>query len=402
VCTNAKKSKFTINTHRKGMLSVSLLFILLSSSFLSCCVLTSRAASFPLEVAELVGNENSLRAAVNRAGESAAVIAISADIKLSAPLVIAKGKDITLKSNGNDDGFFKLIGAPGADTITVEAGGILELAGIILTHTSGTTGTGVTVKPGGTLTLSGGEISGNHGHWGGAVSNRGHFTLSGGKISGNTADYGGGVYNGDSFSLTGGMITQNTANRGGGVVNGDRKESYARFTMSGGEISKNIATDDLTGGGGIAIYGGSFNMTTGIISDNRAPNGGGMHNENGMVRLFGGVISSNNASDNGGGIYVKNLEDLHVFDGVFSDNTASIAYNRNPADDGQYSAHIGKNVTWTAPFKQGYNNYDISYTNGTLYSDSQLGLSSSVFLAVFFALIVGIVAVVLFFYFKKR
>ncbi|MCL2359448.1 MAG: hypothetical protein LBH74_03610 [Nitrososphaerota archaeon] len=354
-----------------------------------------------MEVAELVENENSLRVAVNRAVGST-VIAIGTDIQLNAPLVIATDKNITLKSRGND-GLFRLIGASGADTLTVEDGGILELAGIIVTHTSGATGTGVTVKSGGTLTMSGGEISGNIANQGGGVSNRGRFTLSGGKISANTADYGGGVYNGGSFSLTGGTITKNTASRGGGVASGDSKENYASFTMSGGEISNNIATNDLTGGGGIALVGGSFHMTDGAISGNSALNGGGMHNENGVVRLSGGMISNNNASDNGGGIYVKNLDDLYVFDGVvFSDNQASASYNRDHADDELYNTHIGKKITWTTPYTQGYNNYDISYTNGKLFSSSQLSPSSSVFIGVLFVLIAVIVAVVLFLYLKKR
>jgi len=50
---------------------------------------------------------------------------------------------------------------------------------------------------------------------------------------------------------------------------------------------------------------------------------------------------------------------------VFSNNRASAAYDRAESDDELYRKHIGSRVTWTSPFEQGYNNYDISYTKGT-------------------------------------
>jgi hypothetical protein len=106
-------------------------------------------------------------------------------------------------------------------------------------------------------------------------------------------------------------------------------------------------------------------MTTGIISDNRAPNDGGIYIGNYATHLSGGIISNNTAVNDGDGIYVKYPESLQIFDEmVFSDNQASTAYNQNPIDDEIYHTKIDKNVTWTTPFTQGYNNYDSSYTNG--------------------------------------
>ena len=371
-----KRLHFNLNKHYKSLLIAFSLWVLLIS-LLPCYVLTSSAESFPLEVAELASNENSLRAAVNRASGSA-IIAINADIQLSAPLTIVAGKDITLKSKGNA-GFFKLIGAPGADTITVESGAILKLDNIHVTHTTDATGTGVTVQSGGTLTMSDGEISGNTGNWGGGVANLGRFTLSGGTI------------------------TKNTANRGGGVATGGSPTSNADFTMSGGEISNNKATNSATGGGGVSIGGGSFKMIDGLISKNSAPNGGAIYSDNGEMRLSAGTITNNNASNNGGAIYIKNLELLHISDSlIFSANQALVAYNRNPADDQLYNTQIAKKVTWTTPFTQGYNNYDISYTNGNLYSDSQSSPNYTLPLGIVVAVIVGIVVVSLFYQAKKH
>jgi uncharacterized repeat protein (TIGR02543 family) len=335
---------------------------------------------------------------------------------------ILKSSFGTLTSNSSSV-FFRLIGASGQDTITVAAGGRLELAGVTVTHPSGVNGRGVYVNSGGVLTLSGGAISGNrfpnvsgNTSSGSAVYNSGIFTMSGGTITNNIGVYGGGIfnYNGNFtmsagtiagntayaygggiavdgvFVMSGGAIANNTAELGGGMF------SYEGvFTMSGGAIANNTATYD---GGGIFNYngnvtlswgiisnntaesgggiynGGTFTMLNGTIANNIATNGGGIYLETGFVRLFGGIVTNNTAVVDGGGVWVahQNLNRLFVYDGVvFSNNRASAAYNRNPADDATYYAQIGSNVTWTTPFTQGYNNYDISYTNGTpaiLYS----------------------------------
>lgn len=100
----------------------------------------------------------------------------------------------------------------------------------------------------GTLTMSGGEISGNKAKNGGGVyiaPNR-NFTMTGGSIKGNTAGNGGGVYvDADgyygmygTFTMIGGRIEGNTADKGGGVF------TYGSFTMSGGTITKNKANTD--------------------------------------------------------------------------------------------------------------------------------------------------------------
>jgi hypothetical protein len=87
--------------------------------------------------------------------------------------------------------------------------------------------------------------------------------------------------------------------------------------------------------------------------------------------VFGGVIS-NNTAVTGGGIgvaVVENLRGIFVSDGVtFSNNRATVAYNRASTHDSLYNSHIGSSVIWTSPFTQGYNNYDISYTSGPLFS----------------------------------
>jgi len=379
-----------------------------------------------------VRTEVELRNAVKDSAKgTAVVIVLGRHINLTkTTLTIPSGAKITLRSNKEatkKEGveFFRLSGVEDESTLTVETGGLLNLEGIIVTHNKGAYGWGVDVNPGGTLTMIDGEISNNTAGIGGGIYNQGNFSLSGGTITQNTAEEGAGVYNGNNatpdranftmsggeisnnianrggggvdncgsciFSLTGGVISGNTAKQGGGGVNNHHSGIFylidgiisgnianwgggvniwgGEFIMSGGEISNNTATNIASGGGGVAFDGSRFNMTGGIISNNRALNGGGMYTSNGEVWLLGGEIANNVASNNGGGAFVGNLWGFYVYDGVvFSNNQAVAAYNRHPQDNEVYHTQIGSKVVWTAPFRQGYNNYDISYTNGTLAS----------------------------------
>jgi uncharacterized repeat protein (TIGR02543 family) len=259
----------------------------------------------------------------------------------------------------------------------------------------------------GSFTMSGGTISGNSAAYGGGVSNyyNGEFTMSGGTISGNTSagNIGGGVsnYYNSKFTMSGGTIYGNSAvgSMGGGVSN----RNYSEFTMSGGTISGNSAAY----GGGVSNYQNSeFTMSGGTISDNAATYGGGVYNRDNStfemlqaVPSIPSIIAVNAATDSGGGIYLYTNKNTHISGGVisgnaagvsgggiwtlfadlsrlrvtsgvaFSDNSAASAYSRNPSDDTLYNAQIGDGgagVTWTAPFDQGYNNFDICYTAGAV------------------------------------
>jgi len=230
------------------------------------------------------------------------------------------------------------------------------------------TGSGVVIDYNGNFSMAGGEIyKNNAGVGGGGVYIRssygiGNFTLSGGLIYNNTAlELGGGVYNeGSIFKMTGGVLSNNTANLGGGVyING------GNITVTNGKISNNTAQ----AGGGVYNYLGIFDMSDGEIFNNTARNGGGAYTYGGDFSITGGKISNNTATLNGGGIGVSSLSGLeyvYVQKSVtFSDNRASTSYNRNSVHDELYRSHIGSEVTWTKPFTQGYNNYDIMYTSGS-------------------------------------
>jgi fimbrial isopeptide formation D2 family protein/uncharacterized repeat protein (TIGR02543 family) len=251
----------------------------------------------------------------------------------------------------------------------------------------------------GTFSLYDGEISNNTAYsydtprGGGGVYNGAYFSMFNGAIFNNTAVNGGGVYNfGNTFALSGGTIYNNTASTAGGGVYNTGTSSI--FNASGGLIFENkanvagggvylnsgnfTATDVIISdntaelnGGGVYLAGGSMKLSSSAISNNIATDGGGVYMAGGLVDLFSGLISDNTASDDGGGVWVAyvNMDKLFVYDGmIFSNNSASIAYDRNPIDDTIYYTQIEPLTVWTTPFIQGYNNYDISYTNGTPFT----------------------------------
>ena len=158
-----------------------------------------------------------------------------------------------------------------------------------VTHADNKYGRGVEVEKG-TFNLYGGIITGNNGetmspHGGGVYVANGVFNMYGGKISGNM---------GGSYCLGGGVY----------VV-----ASSCTFNLYSGEISGNNGSS-----GGVEVYG-TFNMTGGIITNNRANYGGGVEVRGGAAfNMSGGSITNNTASCNGtsegGGVF--------VYDGTFT------------------------------------------------------------------------------------
>gem|GEM_PF-975629 len=312
----------------KSLLLVSLLATVMFSS-LFVCVSVGGYSGVSLENVVYVKNEEELRAAINDISYSKAVtIALDNDITLTETLRVSGEKNVTLTSN-RSNGFYKLVGPEHKDTIHIEKGVVLRIDGIIVTHTKGASGRGITVaasNPALSITITSsylymysGEISGNTAdslpdtiHGGGVqVGTFCFFELHGGKISGNKATrLGGGVDNGGDFKMFGGEISGNTAANGGGVAN----SFIGKFHMFGGRIFSNKADEY---GGGVYVSG-SFVTSGGKISDNTAikvgnnvciskhddvyiDGGDGSSNDNsGTPSDGGGSSNGNNGSSNGG------------------------------------------------------------------------------------------------------
>jgi hypothetical protein len=304
------KSDLRYLCNRKILSVVSILFAIILV-FSALVYMFNDVSSFETEAPiNIVSNEVELKNAVDTATGSA-TITLDRDISLTEAFIVPANKDITLTSN-TENGFYKLIGADGANTVFVEGSGVLRLEDVMVTHPTGISGRGIEVYFGGTLIMTGGMVCNNIAS--GGVLNCGSFSMYGGEISGNTAiGSGGGVYNnGYDFSMYGGKISNNTASgSGGGVYNWNGKVRlydgviygnnakigggvnifYGSFYMSGGVISSNSAGDK--GGGVYNYYYSVFSLSgSGEISNNKAPLGDGICNDGNFNRV-GGEISGN-------------------------------------------------------------------------------------------------------------
>ena len=181
------------------------------------------------------------------------------------------GKSVTLNADGA--------------VFSVKNGGVLNLTDCkgsscgSITHSSGFSGTGVSVETGsdetsaGTFNMYNGNITGNStpsGNGGGvSVFSYGQFNMYGGTITENKAATGGGVYVADNATVTisGGTITNNVADSdGGGMTVGN-----CQVTLTGKvTITGNKSTDGkssnlyIKGGKGVTIDS-SFASTSKVV-----------------------------------------------------------------------------------------------------------------------------------------
>lgn len=213
--------------------------------------------------------------------------------------------------------------------------GSFEMTGGTITACSGS---GVYMSAG-SFGMTGGEITKCSNIRGGGVhlqeGGTAKFTMNGGTIRENEGHFdGGGVYvAGGSFTLDGGLIAKNQAGkntsyadsnkylgRGGGVAifNG------ARFTMTGGSVTGNVARIQ---GGGIYFIGAdetsnevwNYEISAGTISDNRLTDttygyGGGIYvDKKAALQLTNTLIKGNTATALGGGIWSCRTGDIKIY-----------------------------------------------------------------------------------------
>ena len=211
----------------------------------------------------------------------------------------------------------------------------------------------------GTFNMKGGTIIGNVGKDGGGVTNCGTFDFENGSIIGNcsTQNGGGGIRNGkyntpgtltlkenakilnnqgpnegggifndvdSTVTVDGAVIKDNQAEHGAGIAN------YGTALFKKGVIEGNTAT---TSGGGVCVGGGTFTMTGGRISHNKAvgnssdASGGGVRIGSGKFILSGGSIIDNNAKSFAGGVYYSGGSFELSGDPVITGNTTNNRQN---------------------------------------------------------------------------
>lgn len=319
---------------------------------------------------------------------------ISNQITVSGPSSIDLNGH-TLTYSGTEDSFFHYHGSltisdssegktgtiKPADTLTqavtcftVEFKGYLTLTGGTITGFS----QGVMIKSGGSLTMSGGKISGNkliaqydretstliYSRGAGVYIEQGaSFKMSGGEISGNSIQMnragvveGAGVYNEGTFTMSGGEIAENDFTFAPDIVFEDliyegNGAGLCMVGMSEGTdtVSAKISeTASIRGngftngviehlrlvGGGVYISKGSdLRIEGGSITGNKSNIGGGICNDLSIITMVGGTISGNEAlpdtanpdeqSSIGGGIAIGGAG-FTMEGGTISNNKAGI------------------------------------------------------------------------------
>jgi fimbrial isopeptide formation D2 family protein/uncharacterized repeat protein (TIGR02543 family) len=303
------------------------------------------------------GMFDSLGAAVNFINTSSAgtyTLTVGKSDNLNAMLRIDAGRNVTLTSAGSS--VFTITqkaASAGRDQLQARhfnVYGSLTIKNIILDGDNKRVG-GVAAVNGGSLTMENGAVIQNCYAGNGAgvfLDNGGTFTMNGGLITSNIAeDYGGGVgalktntaTAGSTFVMNGGTISNNECRfYGGGVCVGESSS----FSMYGGEISGNSATQPASGaGGGVGVMspGSSFTLHDGRITNNRAlgnqiqmtVGGGGVFKDarSGPFVMNGGEISHNStATINGGGGGVC------ILGGAFTMNGGAIYSNTSTKHGG--------------------------------------------------------------------
>lgn len=220
--------------------------------------------------------------------------------------------------------------------VNVEAGGILNLKGGMITTAANLSPDGHVIYSEGTVKIAGGYVAnGNGGGWGGGLCMaKGSLNMTGGVIAANKAASGGGIFanSGVTLDLSGGVISGNATyvkdiykgdNTYDGGYGGGVYTMGATVTISGSACitnnradaritSDNLYNNGLLGGGGIAsTNGGKLTMTGGSVTANYSHEaGGGIYagfwNQAIAFNMTGGTIARNeSANAEGGGLRIS-------------------------------------------------------------------------------------------------
>nr|WP_047817032.1 choice-of-anchor Q domain-containing protein [Rhodopirellula islandica] len=243
--------------------------------------------------------------------------------------------------DGNNAGVSPAVAAPGnggglhvtdAGTVTISGGTVNN--NVAASEGGGLwNGTGVMTVTG--TTISGNTASGDDAdNGGGGLFNvGGTLNVNDAMITDNVADgaagSGGGILNQGTLTVAGGQISGNTANRAGGGIEATAGSST---TLTDVLMELNVAGPDGSAapgnGGALHLSGdGNAEISGGTIRDNTAAlEGGGLWNNTGTMTVDGtiltGNVASGDAADDGGGAIFNNGGTLTVSNATISGNAA--------------------------------------------------------------------------------
>ena len=263
---------------------------------------------------------------------------INCNLGKEAPIVVAGGGELNIEGGtiscpeSNSAVSTGSAWTGGADTTVT--GAVINLKGgkIINSGTDSGNGGGIFFNSNGTLNISGGEITGNKGAFGGGVYVKdGTLNISGGEIVGNTSmTRGGGVYLENSkLIMNGGTVEGNTGGNGGGICG----YNGSNAGISGGSITGNTANYN---GGGVYLATGQLTITdNGEITGNTSTEcGGGIYAKNVAINMSGGIVGNNTATEDGGGIYFAEGK-MTLSGGEIKSNVSDWPHNHSNVNGGE-------------------------------------------------------------------
>ncbi len=195
-------------------------------------------------------------------------------------------RDVTVDGNGVE------IAKEGVNLIDVNGGSLTIEDGALITGHNDTTTSGnvkgtIFAHGGGTVTMNGGEISGNKALYGSAVT---VYNTSGSDVN--------------TFTMNGGSITDNEATgRENATVAGAVQvgEKGSTFTMTGGEITDNTSVNGY-GAGVTVMNGGIMNVEgSSTVFDNKTDG-----EQNNVYLIDGATLNVSGALENNVGVTAAN------------------------------------------------------------------------------------------------
>ena len=242
-------------------------------------------------------------------------------------------------------------------TLALEGGFVtLDLNGYIIKMTG--SGSVIQINGGADLILTDGSVDVTHNYY---IADGGLWVFYEGELPADAPE------NAETGTVTGGVITGGNGLYGGVYVSG------GTFTMEGGTISGNTATNGS--GGGVNVYNSSdsmFNMTGGYLGDNTATESGNdiYKDEAGVVSISGGYFSENpdaayiadghtaqDISALGGATFDGDYKDgfpyaVYAQGGILISTNKDIVYDGSPVAEGvDFTVEGTDGVTLTYSYK---------------------------------------------------
>lgn len=211
------------------------------------------------------------------------------------------------------------------------------------------TGGGIEVGSQGTVTITGGTITGNAAGAGGGVQvlSMGMLTTSKVTISHNTANVGGGLDTAGTVDLKTSTVTGNSAQTGGGIHNSGNLKVELNSTISANVAKSTDYSAAAMGGGIMNDAGGTTTVSASKITGNIAQGAAVPKMPVSMYAGDGGTGGSTGGVAKGGGIFNADMGTVSVVSSKITGNKAigGKGGSGTPGADGmQYSASYGKPV----------------------------------------------------------